>query len=117
MTAERAVKWGKDKKLIKDLRQWYNRKHGEIDSGVTHGAWGLQPVPNKRIEDGNCPVCTHQEETPEQLRDECPRWEQKRPRLQRSLGWRVSYCGLDAGEGDHRWATNSTIRKEMQPDT
>lgn len=70
------------KSLVPDIRDWVNRKHGELGSGLTevlsgHGHFGTYLKMTKKRKDSMCPYCN----TPETLRHlimNCPRFDRER---------------------------------------
>ncbi|KAL0271858.1 UNVERIFIED_CONTAM: hypothetical protein PYX00_008820 [Menopon gallinae] len=65
------------RRLIPNLTEWYGRKHGGVDYGVTqfltgHGCFGTYFVRIRKREESRCPRCPGKEDSPEHVWDECP---------------------------------------------
>lgn len=83
-------KAGWTKKLIRDIRIWLKRKHGNVGFHMTqcltgHGCFGNYLAGIGKEKTVNCWYCG-EEDTPQHTIFDCPKWERHRHRVEFELG-------------------------------
>ncbi|KAI5735555.1 hypothetical protein M8J77_020038 [Diaphorina citri] len=74
------------RKLIRDVKAWTNRRHGEVNYHMTqvlsgHGCFGEYLYRFKKRTSSLCEVCQEKEDTPEHTLFECEKWKEAREEL------------------------------------
>lgn len=77
-------------RLIPKIKQWIERRHGEVDFHLTqfltgHGAFKEYLHRIGKVQSPTCPTCTTMDETAEHVLFVCPRFTDERERMQRCL--------------------------------
>lgn len=112
------------RRLIPNIADWTNRKHGEVNYYLTqilsgHGTFKSYLYRIGKEESPHCPACANTEESAEHVFFECPRFEEVRSIMEQKIGRRLRVENLvenmcSSTEGwDAVCEAASTIMKEL----
>lgn len=81
------------RKLIKNTKSWYNRKHGEVDFYTTqfltgHGNFNKYLCKYKKRDNGRCSYCNAEDDAKHTF-FVCKKWEKERQRVEETTGINV----------------------------
>lgn len=84
--------------ILRDIREWINRKHGEVDYHLTqaltgHGCFGKYLHRIKKVASPNC-ICGENIDDSEHTLFKCPRFHALRIRMELQLGYSVGKHNL-----------------------